>query len=38
VDIHTPDRIGKFDEIINRVPVTIYDHHFPNDKAIAGAT
>jgi tRNA nucleotidyltransferase (CCA-adding enzyme) len=37
VDIHTADRIGKFDEIIDRVPVTIYDHHFPNDKAIAGA-
>ena len=38
VDIHTSDRIGKFDEIINNLPVTIYDHHFPNDKAIPGAT
>ncbi len=37
VDIHTSDRIGKFDEIIERVPITIYDHHFPNDKAIPGA-
>ncbi|SMP48306.1 CBS domain-containing protein [Anoxynatronum buryatiense] len=37
VDIHTSDRIGKFSEIINHVPVTIYDHHFPADKAIEGA-
>lgn len=37
VDIHTSDRIGKFNEIIEKVPVTIYDHHFPYEKAIPGA-
>jgi tRNA nucleotidyltransferase (CCA-adding enzyme) len=37
VDIHTADRIGKFDELVQQVPVTIYDHHFPADKAIPNA-
>ncbi|SDY89506.1 CBS domain-containing protein [Tindallia californiensis] len=38
VDIHTSDRIGKFKEIVSKVPVTIYDHHFPNDRAMLGAS
>ena len=38
VDIHTADRIGKFDEIIHQVPITVYDHHFPVTKGIPAAT
>lgn len=37
VDIHTSDRIGKFKQIVEDVPIKIFDHHFPNDKAIPGA-
>ena len=37
VDIHTPDRIGKFKDVVNQVPVTVYDHHFPAERAIEGA-
>ena len=37
VDIHTSDRIGKFSQIVKDVPIKIFDHHYPNDKAIPGA-
>ncbi len=32
VDVSSPDRIGRFQELIGKVPVAVIDHHSTNDQ------